>query len=70
MASDDDHAHALAALAAVCEDAVLTHGTDWAEVRRHVDAYLAALRPADREGLARAAEATAAHPGDGPRHLH
>ena len=70
MAADDDHAHALAALAAACEDAVRTHGSDWSKVKAHVDAYLAALRPADRQELTRAADMTAARPGEGPRRLH
>ena len=70
MAFDDDHTDALAALAAACEDAVRTHGSDWTKVKAHVDAYLAALRPAARHGLARAADMTAAHPGERPRRLH
>ncbi len=68
MIVDDDHA--LAALAAACEDAVRVHGTDWTKVRAHVDAYLAALRPADRQGLAEAADRTAIRPGDRSRRLH
>lgn len=70
MTADDDRARALSALAAACEDAVRIHGPDWTKVRAHVDAYLAGLRPADRQELTKAAETTAAHPGEEPRRLH
>lgn len=70
MPVDDDHTAALAALAAACEDAVRTHGSDWTKVKAHLDAYLATLHPAERRNLTRAADMTAAHPGKGPRYLH